>query len=96
MRILLAILVIFFLILQYALWFGEASLPVSWERREQLEEEKEKNAQLMQRNKVLEAEVLDLKQGKDAIEERARSELGMIKEGETFYRIIEDDKKNNE
>ncbi|MDH5547708.1 MAG: cell division protein FtsB [Gammaproteobacteria bacterium] len=94
MKILLAILVFLFLALQYALWFGESSLPQSWTLREQVQEQKTENAKLIQRNKTLEAEVLDLKRGKDAIEERARSELGMIKKGETFYHIIEEDKKD--
>ena len=50
----------------------------------------EENQQLRERNQALEAEVQDLKQGLGAIEERAREELGMIKEGETFYQIIEE------
>jgi len=52
-------------------------------------EQEAENEELRTRNKALEAEVQNLKKGLDAIEERARSELGMIKEGETFYRVIE-------
>ena len=96
MKWLLLVLLILFLLLQYALWFGDSSLPSSWELKRQVDAQKVENKQLEQRNKTLEAEVLDLKQGKDAIEERARSELGMIKKGETFYQIIEDDKGRNE
>ena len=96
MRWLLLILVLLFLLIQYSLWFGDSSLPGSWDLKRQVQAQKLENKQLEQRNKALKAEVLDLKQGKDAIEERARSELGMIKKGETFYQIIESDEKNHD
>ena len=74
--------------LQYKLWLGDDS------RRELKEVEKEVasqlsvNEELSQRNEALEVEVLDLKNGLEAVEERARSELGMIENGETFYLIV--------
>lgn len=60
-----------------------------WALREAIEQQKQENQQLLERNTALEAEVQDLKQGLEAIEERARSELGMIKKDETFFQIIE-------
>lgn len=76
------------MLLQYRLWFGNGSLTdihhLTGIKQSQLEE----NARLEERNTSLAAEVIDLKQGLDAVEERARSEMGMIKDGETFYQII--------
>ena len=89
MRWLLAVLVILLLLLQYPLWFGEGSLPDTWRLESQIEKQKLENAQLAERNRVLESEVEDLKQGLDVVEEKARNELGMIKKNETYYQIIE-------
>jgi cell division protein FtsB len=77
------------LILQYRLWVGDGSLAEVWDLYQQVEIQRDENRKLRERNQALEAEVQDLKQGLEAIEERAREELGMIKEGETFYQIIE-------
>ena len=77
------------LILQYRLWVGDGSLAEVWDLYQQVEMQRDENRKLRERNQALEAEVQDLKQGLEAIEERAREELGMIKEGETFYQIIE-------
>ena len=74
---------------QYALWFGNGSILVAWDLHRKIEAQRGENAQLKERNRVLEAEVVDLKRGLDAIEERARMELGMVKQGEMFYRVIE-------
>lgn len=88
MRLLSTILVLLLVLLQYRLWFGNGSLTdihhLDAVKQAQLEE----NTMLRERNQSLAAEVVDLKQGLAAIEERARSEMGMIKEGETFYQII--------
>ena len=75
--------------LQYKLWVGEGSLAEIWNLYQAGEVQREENARLKERNAALEAEVQDLKQGLDAIEERARTELGMVKEGEVFYQIVE-------
>lgn len=75
--------------LQYRLWVGDGSLAEVWDLYSQVEWQREENRQLRERNQALEAEVQDLKKGLGAIEERAREELGMIKEGEDFYQIIE-------
>lgn len=77
-----------FLSLQYRLWFGEGSAQEVWRLNQ---ESKKANAELLElrsRNQALEAEVADLKSGLDAIEERARSELGMIDGDETFYQFV--------
>ena len=89
LRLLIAALLGVTLLLQYQLWFGEGSMVEAWRLRQAVEDQREHNNQLLVRNKALEAEVQDLKQGMNAVEERARSELGMIREGETFYQIID-------
>jgi len=89
MKVLIAILIIVLLLLQYKLWFGDGNIREVWALREAIEQQIEENQRLLERNAALEAEVQDLKQGLEAIEERARSELGMIKKDETFFQIIE-------
>lgn len=76
------------LVLQYPLWFGSASVASVWRLDSQIAAQKEHNAHLLERNQALHADVLNLKSGIDAIEERARLELGMIRSGETFYQIV--------
>ncbi len=88
-RLLTFFLICILLILQYRLWVGEGSLAEVYNLREEIKQHQSELAGLRQRNSALQAEVRDLKRGIDAIEERARSELGMIKEGEVFYQIIE-------
>ena len=88
MKFIAAILVILLVLLQYPLWFGDGSFSKVWKLQHAVEIQKEKNNKLEDRNASLEAEVLDLKQGLDAIEERARTELGMIKQGETFFQVV--------
>ncbi|MGB5300435.1 MAG: cell division protein FtsB [Thiogranum sp.] len=90
MRWLVWLLVVLFVLLQYKLWVGDGSLAEVWDLYQQGELQKQENQRLHERNQALEAEVQDLKQGLDSIEERAREELGMIKDSETFYQIIED------
>lgn len=88
MKILVVILVAMLLALQYRLWVGDGSLSEVWQLHRAVEAQRAENGRLLARNDALEAEVNDLKNGLAAIEERARSELGMIKNGETFYQII--------
>ena len=85
---------ILLLLMQAKLWFGNGSVREVIELRKTVEEQHSKNDQIEQRNIVLEAEVEDLKKGFEAIEERARSELGMIKEGETFIHIVDSKPKD--
>lgn len=80
--------------MQYPLWLGKGSWLKVWEVDQQVITQHEINQKLKMRNAALDAEVRDLKQGYDAIEERARSELGMIKQDETFFHILEDKNKN--
>lgn len=77
------------LLLQSKLWFGDASVRDVINLKQTVIEQQAKNEQIKQRNAVLAAEVEDLKTGLEAIEERARSELGMIKKDETFIHIVE-------
>ncbi|WP_455204116.1 cell division protein FtsB [Kaarinaea lacus] len=90
MKIIIAILIVVLLILQYKLWFGDGNMREVWALQQAIEEQKRENDRLRERNAALEAEVQDLKQGLDAIEERARNELGMIKKDETFFQVIEE------
>lgn len=85
----LFLLIIIFLGLQYRLWFGEANLLLVRQLEEQIADQQSENERLQTRNRQLEAEVMDLKKGISAIEERARSDQGMIKQGETFYQLVE-------
>jgi cell division protein FtsB len=89
MKALLAGLVIVLLILQWRLWAGEGGISDLRQLEQQLAAQQAENEALRLRNEMLENEVLDLKTGLDAIEERARSELGMTREDEIFYRVIE-------
>jgi cell division protein FtsB len=75
--------------LQYRLWFGNGGEREVAALQAQVQQQARDNAGLKQRNAALAAEVQDLKSGEAAVEERARSELGMIKPGETFYRVVE-------
>ncbi len=89
MKILFTALGMIILTLQYQLWLGEDSVRALNLLEEELRAQQEVNTALSARNEVLEVEVLDLKNGLEAVEERARSELGMIGENETFYLIID-------
>ncbi len=89
-RYLAIVLAILFILLQYDLWLGEGGITAAWKLEKTIKLQQRQNARLKQRNNALEAEVKDLKSGLQAIEERARSELGMIKEDETFFQVIEE------
>ncbi len=85
MLLLFAMLVV----LQYRLWVGEGSVADLHLLKQDIARQKEELQQMRRRNQALQAEVDDLKKGLEAIEERARNDLGMIRQGETFYQIIE-------
>ena len=89
MRLLALVLVTLIALLQYPLWLGKGSWLRVWEVDRQLQAQRETNLKLQERNAALDAEVRDLKQGFDAIEERARNELGMIKRNEIFFQILD-------
>ena len=82
-----AVLVALIVALQYPLWFGKGGWLKVWDMERQLRSQREQNQQLEQRNAGLDAEVRDLKNGYDAIEERARFELGLVKDGEVFVQV---------
>lgn len=88
MKVLLALLIILLIALQYRLWFGDGSVQEVWRLNQESKLTKAEMLRLRGRNQALEAEVADLKSGLDAIEERARSELGMMDSDETFYQFV--------
>ena len=88
MKVLTLILIALIALLQYPLWLGKGSWLKVWEIDQQVTRQHESNRKLQMRNAALDAEVRDLKQGHEAIEERARSELGMIKQNEIFFHIV--------
>ena len=88
MRVVTYILLALLLLLQYPLWLGKGSWLKVWDMGRQVEAQKQINEQTQKRNAVLDAEVRDLKRGTEAVEERARSELGMVKQGEVFFQVV--------
>jgi cell division protein FtsB len=88
MRILAAILGLLLLLLQYRLWISEQGKREVWRLTQAVEAQAAANAEQRERNRQLLAEVTDLKVGLTALEERARSELGMVGNSETFYQIV--------
>ena len=88
MKILAFALAAFILLLQYPLWLGKGGWLRVWSLDLQVQVQREANARLRQRNGALDAEVRDLKQGFEAIEERARYELGLIKQDEVFFQVV--------
>ena len=93
MRWLIIILFVLLAGLQWRLWIGEGSLAHRAELNRQLQQQEDDNQALRQRNQLIATDVESLKTNLDAIEEKARSDLGMIKQGETFYLVID---KNNQ
>jgi cell division protein FtsB len=89
LRITLALLLIAILWMQYRLWLAPDGMRDVWRLRAAVAAQQEENRILRERNASLAAEVGDLKEGLEAVEERARADLGMIEEGETFYQVVE-------
>jgi cell division protein FtsB len=89
MKALALVLAALIVLIQYPLWAGKGGWFRVWEIDQQIRAQREANQQLQARNSGLEAEVRDLKVGRDAIEERARSELGMIRQDEIFFHVLE-------
>ena len=96
MKILIAFLLLLLAGLQLRLWAGQGSLAHVKRLEDEIAAQEVENATLEQRNDVLVREVDELKTGMDAVEERARSELGMIREGETFYLIVEEEQEEEQ
>jgi cell division protein FtsB len=89
MKALSLVLMALIALIQYPLWLGKGSWFRVWEVDQQIRSQRDKNAKLQTRNNILDAEVRDLKQGLEAIEERARSELGLIRQDEIFFQLLE-------
>ena len=88
-RVVRLLLLVFLLVLQYRLWVGEGSLARVAELKQRIASQQEELSRRRARNAALRADVADLREGREAVEERARSELGMIREGETFIQVID-------
>ena len=88
MRVVILLLLTVLVALQYRLWLGKNSLPDYWRLQKEVESQQTTNENLKRRNQVLYADIEDLREGEDALEERARNELGMIKKDEVFFRVI--------
>ena len=90
MKAILAILVLLLGLLQYRMWVGDGSFAEVWQLKQKIHAQEAENEALRERNRQLEADVRDLKQGLDAVEERARWELGMVKQDEVFYLVVDE------
>ena len=75
--------------LQYRLWVGNGSLAQVADLTQQIADQQAENQALLERNRVMDAEVMELKKGMETVEERARHELGMVKDGETLYQLAQ-------
>ena len=89
MKAIIGILMLVLVLLQWRLWVGDGGVQELTQLEQELAAQRAENEALQQRNQMLESEILDLKNGEEAVEERARSDLGMIREGETFYMVID-------
>lgn len=88
MRIVTLILFVLLVLLQFKLWLGEGGFREVARLETRVEDQRQLNEDLLQRNAELQAEVEDLRERLDAVEERARSELGLIKPAEEFYQVV--------
>ena len=95
MRWLIVVLLLLLAALQYRLWLGEGSLAEQHRLELQVEEQSRINSELKARNAVLEREVLELQTGNQGLEQRAREQLGLIREGETYYQLVDDPKADS-
>ncbi|MEY3759613.1 MAG: Cell division protein ftsB [Pseudomonadota bacterium] len=89
MKYLLSIITLLIILLQYRLWQGDGGIAEITTLQLRLDDFKEQVEEKKQRNETLYAEVEDLRKGQEALEERARDELGMMREGETFFQVLE-------
>lgn len=88
MRLLMVTVLGLFVVLQVRLWSGDNGIAELRELRQDIERQQATNQQLAQRNQLLHADIHDLRNAQDAVEERARNELGLIKQDETFFRLV--------
>lgn len=88
MKFLAAGLLVLLVLLQYRMWLGDGGMREVTRLRGEIEQQRTQNDSLRERNRTLAAEVQDLKKGTTAIEERARTDLGMVGQGETFFQVV--------
>jgi cell division protein FtsB len=96
MRVVILILFVLLILLQFKLWLGEGGFTEVARLEARVESQRQQNDDLLQRNAELQAEVEDLRERLDAVEERARNELGLIKPEEQFYQVVPPPPGNNE
>ena len=89
MRVIVLFLIVSLLGLQYKLWLGDGSVMQWLHLEHKLDEQQEKNKKFLVRNQMIEADIAELKSGDQSLEEQARFELGMIKEGEVYYQFVD-------
>lgn len=87
-RSFIAILFFVFMLLQYELWFSQGGIISALQMKQKIAKQTKQNQQMALRNNAVRADIKDLRSGTRGIEERARRELGMVKQGETFYRVV--------
>jgi len=95
-KVIAFVLLILLIWLQYKIWLQEGGIPEVLQLQKDVAVEQAEVEKLQERNQSLDAEVKDLKKGLDAIEERARSEMGMIKKGEVYFQVIETEKNKSD
>ncbi|RUO44224.1 cell division protein FtsB [Aliidiomarina taiwanensis] len=95
MRFLTLCMLCIFILLQYRIWFGQSGVSEYRELRSEIQRQSDSNAALKQRNQLIYADIRDLREARDAVEERARNELGMVKADETFFRLIAKDNNSS-
>lgn len=91
----MVILAVVLVALLYRLWLTDDGMREVWRLSQAVEAQRDLNVSLAQRNRELDAEVKDLKEGIDAVEERARKDLGMIRSGESFFQIVEKERSES-
>ena len=89
MKKIIVLLIVLLVLLQYKIWLGDGGIPRILQLQEEVDTVQVQVDKLKERNRALDAEVTDLKKGLDAIEERARSDLGMIGQDEVYYQVID-------
>lgn len=88
MKVIIIALVALFAVLQYELWFQGGGIRSIWHMQASIQQQQQVNQKAANRNNALVADIKDLKSGDEAIEERARTNMGLIKKGETFYQVV--------
>lgn len=92
MKWLFGILFILLIVLQYRLWIGDGSLAHAHRLKDEIQQQQAENDRMLERNRILDVEVEELKTGLDTIEERARNDIGLIKKDETFFMVLDEEK----